>query len=109
LAAASKSLILLTCAARAGSIRQMSLPTPDAAFFVDCDMAILGAEPNGLDAYDAAIAVEYKSVPADAYRAGRRAPRIARREAAHLSIRDVPRAIRQRRTREPARAIARLR
>jgi len=44
----------------------------DAALFLDCDMAILGAEPAAFDAYDAAIAAEYAAVPADAYRAGRR-------------------------------------
>jgi predicted metal-dependent HD superfamily phosphohydrolase len=45
----------------------------DAALFLDCDMAILGAAPDAFDAYDTAIAREYSSLPADAYRAGRRA------------------------------------
>jgi predicted metal-dependent HD superfamily phosphohydrolase len=44
----------------------------DAALFLDCDMAILGASPAAFDAYDAAIAHEYAAVPADAFRAGRR-------------------------------------
>ena len=45
----------------------------DAALFLDCDMAILGARADEFDAYDAAIAREYANVPRDAYRAGRRA------------------------------------
>jgi predicted metal-dependent HD superfamily phosphohydrolase len=45
----------------------------DAALFLDCDMSILGAPPDVFDAYDEGIAREYASVPADAYRAGRRA------------------------------------
>ena len=44
----------------------------DAALFLDCDMAIVGAAPDAFDAYDRAIAAEYSAVPADAYRAGRR-------------------------------------
>jgi predicted metal-dependent HD superfamily phosphohydrolase len=45
----------------------------DAALFLDSDTAILGASPDAFDAYDAAIAVEYKAVPETVYRAGRRA------------------------------------
>ena len=45
----------------------------DAAHFLDCDTAILGASAAVFDDYDAAIAVEYKHVPPDAYRKGRRA------------------------------------
>lgn len=45
----------------------------DAALFLDCDMAILGSAAAVFAAYDAAIAFEYQHVPADAYRAGRRA------------------------------------
>lgn len=45
----------------------------DAALFLDCDMAILGAPSAIFDAYDAAIAREYSAVPVDAYRAGRHA------------------------------------
>jgi predicted metal-dependent HD superfamily phosphohydrolase len=44
----------------------------DAALFLDCDMAILGARPDIFDAYDAAIAREYSAIPADSYEAGRR-------------------------------------
>jgi predicted metal-dependent HD superfamily phosphohydrolase len=62
-------LILLT--ARHGSIE----PDPvdaDAGYFLDCDTAILGAPPAEFDAYDAAIAAEYRHLPASAFRAGRR-------------------------------------
>ena len=45
----------------------------DAGHFLDSDTAILGAPPDAFDTYDAAIAIEYKHVPRDAYRAGRRA------------------------------------
>ena len=45
----------------------------DAALFLDCDMAILGARADEFDAYDTAIAREYANVPREAYRAGRRA------------------------------------
>lgn len=45
----------------------------DAALLLDSDMAILGAPPDVFAAYDAAIAREYRHLPAEAYRAGRRA------------------------------------
>ena len=45
----------------------------DAALFLDCDLSILGASPARYDEYERAIAIEYASVPAAAYRAGRRA------------------------------------
>ena len=45
----------------------------EAALFLDCDMAILGAEPEAFDAYDRAIAAEYRGrVPAWLYRLNRR-------------------------------------
>lgn len=44
----------------------------DTALFLDADMAILGAAPDAFDAYDRAIAVEYKAIPPEAYRQGRR-------------------------------------
>lgn len=45
----------------------------DAALFLDCDMAILGAAPAEFDAYDRAIAAEYRGrVPAWLYRLNRR-------------------------------------
>jgi predicted metal-dependent HD superfamily phosphohydrolase len=63
-------LILLT--ARHGAIEPGAVDA-DAAHFLDCDTAILGAPPAEFDAYDAAIAAEYRHVPAAAFRAGRRA------------------------------------
>lgn len=44
---------------------------PDAALFLDCDMAILGAPRDEYQRYERAIAREYAHVPADLYRAGR--------------------------------------
>ncbi len=45
----------------------------EAALFLDCDMAILGAEPAVFDAYDRAIAAEYRGhVPGWLYRINRR-------------------------------------
>lgn len=45
----------------------------ETALFLDCDMAILGAEPEAFDAYDRAIAAEYRGrVPAWLYRLNRR-------------------------------------
>jgi predicted metal-dependent HD superfamily phosphohydrolase len=60
---------LVELTARHGSV---STADHDAALFLDSDMAILGAPAQAFAAYDAAIAVEYASVPPDAYRAGRR-------------------------------------
>ncbi|HTR52746.1 MAG TPA: hypothetical protein VMJ10_18655 [Kofleriaceae bacterium] len=45
----------------------------DAALFLDCDMAIIGAGVDEFDSYDAAIAREYANIPLETYRAGRRA------------------------------------
>jgi len=64
-----EALILLT--ARHGRLDGAVLDR-DAARFVDCDMAILGAAPERFDAYHRAIAEEYRAVPPEAYRAGRR-------------------------------------
>ena len=45
----------------------------DAMHFLDCDMAILGAEPAVFDAYDRGIAAEYRGhVPAWVFRLNRR-------------------------------------
>jgi predicted metal-dependent HD superfamily phosphohydrolase len=45
----------------------------DASLFLDCDMAILGAEPAVFDAYDRGIATEYRGhVPAWLFKLNRR-------------------------------------
>ena len=45
----------------------------DAALFLDCDMAILGAEPAVFDAYDRGIAAEYRGhVPGWLFKVNRR-------------------------------------
>lgn len=53
------TLIQLT--ARHGSLSPGDVDA-EAALFLDCDMAILGAEPAAFDAYDRAIAEEYRRV-----------------------------------------------
>ena len=54
-----RELIELT--ARHGSLRREDVDA-DAAHFLDCDMAILGADAASFDHYDAAIAEEYRGV-----------------------------------------------
>lgn len=44
----------------------------DAAHFLDCDLAVVGARSERYDAYEAAIAAEYAHVPTSIYRRGRR-------------------------------------
>ncbi|MCD9028639.1 hypothetical protein LDO26_10525 [Luteimonas sp. BDR2-5] len=44
----------------------------DTRRFLDCDMAILGAPPEAFDAYDRAIAAEYRQVPRWLYALNRR-------------------------------------
>lgn len=63
-----QQLILLT--ARHGSLEPSEVDH-DAALFLDCDMAILGALPDAYDAYERAIAEEYAAISPIAYRAGR--------------------------------------
>lgn len=68
-------LILLT--ARHGKLAPGDLADDavpaDAMHFLDCDMAILGAEPAAFDAYDRGIAAEYRGrVPAWVFRLNRR-------------------------------------
>ena len=57
---------LIRLTARHGDLVRADLaddPVPaDACHFLDCDMAILGAGPAAFDAYDRAIATEYRSV-----------------------------------------------
>jgi len=54
-----KQLIELT--ARHGVLEPNDVDE-EAALFLDCDMAILGAEPAVFDAYDRGIAAEYRAV-----------------------------------------------
>ncbi len=67
-------LIVLT--ARHGSLDTMDFGVDaiadDTRRFLDCDMAILGAEPEAFTAYDRAIAEEYRAVPRWLYRIKRR-------------------------------------
>lgn len=70
---AARVATLIELTARHG---QLGVDAVDAqaALFLDCDMAILGAEPAAFDAYDRAIAEEYRGVvPAWLYRRKRRA------------------------------------
>jgi predicted metal-dependent HD superfamily phosphohydrolase len=64
-----EQLILLT--ARHGAL-QPSDVDPEAALFLDCDMAILAADPAGFERYDAQIREEYSAVPSVLYALGRR-------------------------------------
>jgi predicted metal-dependent HD superfamily phosphohydrolase len=65
---------LIGLTARHGALTVAEFVTdPDAAHFLDADMAILGSAPEAFDAYDAAIAEEYRPVTnALLYRFGRR-------------------------------------
>jgi len=64
------ALILLT--ARHGQLVAGEVDA-DAALFLDCDMAILGAGPDEFDAYDRGIAAEYRGkVPGWLFRLNRR-------------------------------------
>jgi predicted metal-dependent HD superfamily phosphohydrolase len=63
-----QQLILLT--AQHGALGQADLDH-DAALFLDCDMAILGAAPERFADYERAIALEYAHVPPALYRQGR--------------------------------------
>lgn len=65
-----RELILLT--ARHGTLGPADVD-PEAALFLDCDMAILGAPAAVFDEYDRGVAEEYAgTVPGFLYRAGRR-------------------------------------
>lgn len=68
---------LIACTARHGQWAPGDFdrdPAPDdARHFLDCDMAILGAEPAVFDAYDRGIAEEYRGrMPAWLFRRNRR-------------------------------------
>lgn len=60
----------------------------DAALFLDCDTAILGASPEAFDAYDRGIAIEYASVRPDLYKQGRGAFLRMMRERDRLFLTD---------------------
>ena len=67
---------LIGLTARHGTLRPDSFAGDDAddtRLFLDCDMAILGAEPAAFDAYDRGIASEYRGhVPGLLFRTNRR-------------------------------------
>jgi len=53
---------LIELTAKHGKLKRDDLDE-ETRLFLDCDMAILAADPAGFDAYDAAIAQEYAHVP----------------------------------------------
>lgn len=74
---AQRIAALIRLTARHGRLTPEDLATDpcsdDAAHFLDCDMAILGAAPPVFDAYDRAIAAEYRgTVPAWLFKLNRR-------------------------------------
>lgn len=63
---------LITLTARHGSLKPEDVDR-DAALFLDCDMAILAADPATFAAYDRGIAAEYRGqVPAWLFKLNRR-------------------------------------
>ena len=75
---AARVAALIQATARHGQWTPSDFPSDgqgdDARRFLDCDMAILGAAPDAFDAYDRAIAEEYRGViPRWLYRRKRRA------------------------------------
>jgi predicted metal-dependent HD superfamily phosphohydrolase len=69
---AQRVAALIDLTARHGQLARDDVDR-DVALFLDCDMAILGAEPADFDAYDRGIAAEYRgTVPAWMYRLNRR-------------------------------------
>ena len=88
----ARIVTLIELTAKHGSLTP---PDTDAAHFLDADMAILGSDPATFDAYDAAIADEFRPVTnALLYRFGRRrflsrlldAPRIFHSEHFHTRL-----------------------
>ncbi|HEX2686264.1 MAG TPA: hypothetical protein VHN14_06580 [Kofleriaceae bacterium] len=95
IAASPRTQALIQLTARHATISPTDVEGDhDAAQFLDCDIAILAAPPDRFDEYDAAIAVEYRAVPADKFRAGRGAflralltrPRIYLSELFHAEL-----------------------
>lgn len=71
-AASPKTQQLIQLTARHGALAPRDITADaDAAHFLDCDMAILGAAPDAFATYDAAIAIEYRAIEANAFRTGR--------------------------------------
>lgn len=73
----SRVAALIHLTARHGKLKPEDLSgdavPDDAMHFLDCDMAILGADPAAFDAYDRAIAAEYRGhVPGWLFRLNRR-------------------------------------
>jgi predicted metal-dependent HD superfamily phosphohydrolase len=62
---------LIRLTARHGDLDPADLG-PDEARFLDADMAILAASPARFEAYEAGVAFEYRSIPSELFRAGRR-------------------------------------
>ncbi|UKE49697.1 hypothetical protein KCU57_13120 [Xanthomonas translucens] len=70
---AARVAALIELTARHGQLSAAAVDA-EAALFLDCDMAILGADPAAFAAYDHAIAEEYRGVvPGWLYRRKRRA------------------------------------
>jgi predicted metal-dependent HD superfamily phosphohydrolase len=53
---------LIELTARHGALSLEDVPDDQTRLFLDCDMAILGAEPTVFDAYDRGITAEYRGV-----------------------------------------------
>jgi predicted metal-dependent HD superfamily phosphohydrolase len=71
-AASERTQMLIRLTARHAKLAPADLEgDDDAAQFLDCDLAILAAPSERFDAYDAAIAREYRAVPLDEFRRGR--------------------------------------
>jgi predicted metal-dependent HD superfamily phosphohydrolase len=69
---AQRVVDLIELTARHGSLQPADVDE-EAALFLDCDMAILGAEPALFDAYDRGIAAEYRGhVPGWLFKLNRR-------------------------------------
>ena len=69
---AQRVVELIELTARHGTLQPADVDD-EAALFLDCDMAILGAEPALFDAYDRGIAAEYRGhVPAWLFKLNRR-------------------------------------
>jgi predicted metal-dependent HD superfamily phosphohydrolase len=91
---AARVTTLIDLTARHGQLSPDDLADdPDAARFLDADMAILAADAATYDRYEAGVAAEYAQVPRALYDAGRRAflagllarPRIFLSDDAHAA------------------------